>query len=125
MANILVMLLYVLGIFYIVVGTLMLFVPDMARKKIILKLKNMPIKRVSVIPIIIGLLLLFAASYNRYGALIVLLGLLALTKGIVGIVATEKMEKIRDWFIEKADKKIYRIYGIVMIILGSVILTGI
>lgn len=125
MAGLLTLLLYIFGILYIILGTLMLFVPDIVKKQMIAKLKKIPIKKLSIIPLIVGVLLLLASAYNRYWLVVVILGILALAKGIMGIVATEKMEKMHDWFIEKADKNVYRICGVIVIILGSIVLIGI
>ena len=125
MTKLLILYLYILGILYIAVGTLFLVVPEIIRKKWIAKIKNAPTKKISVIPIVLGVLLLLAAPYNKYVLLIILLGLLALAKGIAGIVATEKIEKIHNWLFEKANRNIYRIWGIAIIVLGSVVLMGI
>jgi len=125
MAGLLTLLLYIFGILYIILGTLMLFVPDIVKKQMIAKLKKIPIKKLSIIPLIVGVLLLLASAYNRYWLVVVILGILALAKGIMGIMATEKMEKMHDWFIEKADKNVYRICGVIVILLGSIVLIGI
>jgi uncharacterized protein YjeT (DUF2065 family) len=118
-------LLYVIGIFSIIVGALSVFATDLARKKFfnkILEIKDL--KKYSPLPIIIGILLLLATPYNRYMFFILLLGVLSIIKGIAFVVATEKMEKMKDWWSKLNDNG-YRIYGILMIIIGSVVLMGI
>ncbi len=97
----------------------------MLRKKFINKiLDKIDIKIISVLPIILGVLFLLAASYNRYSFLIVLLGLLAIAKGVLGIVATERMKRITEAFM-KLPNNICKIWGVVMILIGSIVLTGI
>ena len=125
MGGILVLLLYLLGIFWIVMGTLLVFVPKLLKRKLFVKLQNIPLKKIGSVPLIIGVLLVLAASHNRYTAFVVILGLLAIAKGIGCIVATEKMQKIQDWWLNKASNNIYRILGIVIILIGSIVLTGI
>lgn len=126
MGGMLLFFLYLVGICYICVGTLMLFVPEFLRKKLLIKIKNIPVKKIGVVPIVVGILLLLSASnMTRYAPLVVILGLLAVAKGIVCIVAPEKMEKIREWFVNEANKNAYRIFGALLIIIGSVVLTGI
>ncbi len=124
MAGSLIMLMRLVAIIWIAIGTLLIFAPEILRKKLFAKLKNAPLKKLSAIPIVIGVLLLLAAQYNEYSLVVILLGLLAIIKGIYGIVATEKMEKIQDWWIS-AKKKVYRICGIIIIILGFIVLSGI
>ena len=125
MGGILVLLLYLLGIFWIVMGTLLVFVPKLLKRKLFVKLQNIPLKKIGSVPLIIGVLLVLAASHNRYTAFVVILGLLAIAKGIGCIVATEKMQKIQDWWLNKASNNVYRILGIVIILIGSIVLTGI
>ncbi|OGW74913.1 MAG: hypothetical protein A2Z72_00060 [Omnitrophica bacterium RBG_13_46_9] len=116
--------LYLIGIFWVITGALLAFTPEVAKNKFLKKLKNAPLKKLGVVPIIAGILLLISASYNRYRLLIILFGLLAILKGALCIAATDKMEKMRDWWF-KASNGIYRIWGTVMIIIGSIVLIGI
>ncbi|MBL7156940.1 MAG: hypothetical protein ISS92_02130 [Candidatus Omnitrophica bacterium] len=116
--------LYLIGIFWIVMGTLVVFATELAKDKFLLKLLNIKdLKKFAPIPILVGILLLLSAFYSRYAFLIILLGLLAITKGVLFIVATEKVNKMRDWWL-KANDNAYRVWGVVMIILGSIVLIG-
>ncbi len=124
MAGLLRLFMRLLAILWVAIGTLMIFAPEVLRKKLFAKIKELPLKKVGIVPIVIGVLLLLAALYNTYRFLIVILGLLSIAKGIYCIVATEKMAKIQDWWLG-AKKKVYRIYGIVVIVLGFIILSGI
>ena len=124
MAGLLRLFMRLLAILWVAMGTLMIFAPEILRKKLFAKIKELPLKKVGIAPIVIGVLLLLAALYNTYRFLIVILGLLSIAKGIYCIVATEKMAKMQDWWLG-AKKKVYRVYGIVVIILGFIILSGI
>ena len=124
MAGLLKLFMRLLAILWVAMGTLMIFAPEVLRKKLFAKLKELPLKKVGIIPLVIGILLLLAAIYKRYHLFIVLLGLLSIAKGIYCIVATEKMAKMQDWWLG-AKKKVYRIFGIVIIILGFIVLSGI
>lgn len=124
MAGLLRLFMRLLAILWVAMGTLMIFAPEILRKKLFAKIKELPLKKVGIVPIVIGVLLLLAALYNTYRLFIVVLGLLSIAKGIYCIVATEKMAKMQDWWLG-AKKKVYRIYGIVVIILGFIILSGI
>jgi len=116
---------YLLGILWIILGALFVFATDMVKAKFVdTFVAKMNIKKTGPIPIIMGVLLLLAASYNRHTLLVTILGLISILKGIACIAATEKMEKIKDWWL-KAGNNVARAWGIVMIIIGSLVLMGI
>ncbi len=112
------------GIIWIAFGTLMIFVPDMVKKNVFLKLKDAPFKKLSAIPLVIGVLFLLSASYCRYRLFVIALGMLALLKGIALIVFTKKMEKLTNRLI-KANNNSYRALGVLYIIIGAIVLKGI
>jgi len=125
MGTLLIALLYLYGIAAIAIGVLSIFATDLVRKKVFKKIMNIKdFKRFGIIPIIAAILFLLAIPYNRHKFFILLLGILAAIKGILMIAATEKMEKVRDWWL-KASDSVYRAYGVVAIIIGSIVLMGI
>ena len=125
MEKLMTMFMYLLGIFWIIIGTLSIFVTDLARKKFFAKLfKKANLKRKAAIAFIIGILLLLSSPYNRNALLIILLGLLAILKGVMFMVAQDRVEKVEAWWL-KANDTAYRILGVVIIIFGSIVLTGI
>ncbi|MCQ9207156.1 MAG: hypothetical protein NG740_04690 [Omnitrophica bacterium] len=125
MATILTGFLYLFGIFFIVVGALSVFATDMIRKKFFNKLLELKdLKKYAPLSIIIGVLLLFSVPYNRHRLLILLFGILSMAKGILLLVAPEKIEKYKNWW-QKAKDNAYRACGIVIIIIGSIVLMGI
>jgi len=118
------MFLYVLSILWIVAGTLMIFAPEMIRKKVIPKIKNLPLKKVGIIPIVIGVLIILSAQFNRHAFFVIILGILAIAKGVLAIAATEQFAKWQNKLLQ-AKMNTYRIMGVVMIVLGSIVLTGV
>lgn len=117
--------LYLVSILWIILGVLLVFATDLVREKLFNKFfKKIDIKKMSVIPIIIGVLLFLSAFANTNRLFVIIIGLLAVIKGIVGIVATEKMQKMMDWWLN-ANNNILRIWGVVIIILGTIVLMGI
>jgi len=117
--------LYLMGIFFIIIGALSVFATDMARRKFFNKLlQNADLKKYAPLSVVIGIVFLLSIPHNRRPFFILLLGVLSILKGIGLIVATEKMLKIKDWWL-KANDTAYRIWGVVVIIMGSVILMGI
>ena len=125
MGKLLVLFMYLIGIAWIAVGALLVFATELTRKKFCTRiLQKANFKKLSPIPLICGVLFLMAASYSRHTIFIVLLGILALTKGIIMIVATEKMGKMAAWWLN-APKTMYKVWGVILIILGSIVLIGI
>ncbi|UCD54703.1 MAG: hypothetical protein JSV93_04050 [Candidatus Omnitrophota bacterium] len=124
MAGLLKLFMRLLAILWVAMGTLMIFAPEVLRKKLFAKLKQFPLKKTGIISLAVGVLLILAAFYNRYHLFIALLGLLSITKGIYCMVAAEKMAKMQDWWLG-AKKKVYRMFGIIIIILGFIMLSGI
>jgi len=124
MAGLLKGFLYLMGVLWVVVGTLMVFVPDMLRKNVFGKIKKASLKNLSIVPVAVGILLFLAAGQNKHTLLVLLLGLLALIKGIYGIVATEKIAKLHAKWV-RANDNVYRALGIGVILVGSIVLMGI
>jgi len=116
--------LYVLSVMWIVAGTLMIFAPEMLRKKVFVKIKNMPIKKMGIIPLIFGIFIIISAQFNRHTFFVVILGIIGIAKGIVSIAATDKAMK---WFDKwtNAGMNAYRITGVIAIIIGSIVLMGV
>lgn len=118
-------LMYLVGILWIIVGALMVFATDMIKKKFIeVFLPKMNMKKLGYVPITIGVLLILASQYNRHAILVVLLGLVAILKGILCIIKTDMMESLRDKWV-KAENNVYRIFGAITILIGSIVLMGI
>ena len=116
--------LYVLSVMWIVAGTLMIFAPEMLRKKVFVKIKDMPIKKMGIIPLILGIFIIISAQFNRHTFFVVILGVIGLAKGIVSIAATDKAMKWFDKWVN-AGMNAYRIMGIIAIIIGSIVLMGV
>lgn len=116
--------LYLWGILWVAMGSLMVFVPDLLKSNVFVKLKEIPLKKFGVIPIAISILFFLSAPYSRFKLFIVVLGILALIKGILCIVATDKMQQITNKFV-KMKSIVYRAVGVLIIILGSIVLMGI
>ena len=116
--------LYLIGIFYVILGALSVFATDMAKKKFfdkLLKIKDF--KKFSAIPIALGALILLSASASRFRVFMVIFGVLGVLKGVWMLTATEHCKKICDWWL-KASNNLYKIWGVFIIILGSIILVG-
>jgi len=86
-----------------------------------LKIKDF--KKFSAIPITVGALILLSASGSRFRVFMVIFGVLGVLKGVWMITATEHCKKVCDWWL-KASNNFYKIWGVLVIIIGSIILVG-
>ena len=117
--------LLLIGIFWVVVGTLCIFAPSLIKKKFFSKFQNMDFKKWSVVPIIAGIIFLLSAKSSTNPILIVILGILAIAKGVYAILtAPEKIKKQIDWWLN-VKPNVFKAYGVVMLILGVLVLISI
>ena len=81
-------------------------------------LKDKNLKAMSSLSLIEGILLAYAASSSRLPWFVITIGLLALTKGLFFIFAPEnKAKPFVNWWL-KASLGIYRLCGLVILVLG-------
>ena len=114
--------LVLIGSFWVILGSLSVFATDLVRKKFFNKLKDMNFKKWSFLPIVIGILFLMAAPVSRIRLFITVLGILGLLKGFYFLlVPQEKIKKVMDWWFN-AKNNFYKIWGVVILILGVFVL---
>ena len=117
--------LLLIGIFWVVIGTLCIFAPNLIKKKFFSKFLSMDFKKWSVVPIIAGVLFLLASRSSSNPILIVILGILGIAKGVYAILtAPEKIKKQIDWWLN-VKPNVFKAYGVVILILGVLVLISI
>lgn len=117
--------LFVIGLIWVVCGTLMLFATRVMRAEYCSKLKARDPRIYSPLAIIAGILLLLSASSSSQVTFIVVLGLLSLSKGLVLLFGPrQKLRRIVDWWFEASDKT-YKALGVLVMALGIVVLVTI
>ncbi|MGD9015770.1 MAG: hypothetical protein PVH30_00200 [Desulfobacterales bacterium] len=71
-----------------------------------------------------GVLLLMAMGSSRYGWFVGLLGVAAIVKAAVfWFNPGDLFRKIRAFYLESASEKTHRLYGIVMLVIGTALLS--
>ena len=85
--------LLVIGIFWVIIGTLSIFATDLVRKKFFSKFKNMDYRKWSFIPLAVGILFIISARQTRALIFVVILGLLGVGKGLYLLLGP--IDKIR------------------------------
>ncbi|MCK4389049.1 MAG: hypothetical protein KAV83_02270 [Desulfobacterales bacterium] len=117
--------LFAIGVFWIMLGTLMLFATRVMRQKYYDKFRTKDPRKLSPVPIIAGVLLLLSASSSSWVTFIVVLGLLSLSKGLFLLFGPrEWLKKISDWWFQATDKT-HKAWGIIWTVLGIAVLTTI
>ncbi len=114
--------LFVVGLIWVMAGTLMLFATRVMREDFCSKLKVTDPRKWSPVAIAAGVLFLLSASSSSQVTFIVILGLLSLLKGLVFLFGPrEKVKGMIDWWFKASDKT-YRVWGVVVMGLGIAIL---
>jgi uncharacterized protein YjeT (DUF2065 family) len=117
--------LFVVGLLWVMAGTLGLFATRFTREQYVSKFKIGDPRKWSPLPLVAGVLFLLSASSSSQVTFIVVVGLLALLKGLIFLFAPrEKVKRMIEWWLEGSDK-MYRVWAGVVIGLGVAILVTI
>jgi uncharacterized protein YjeT (DUF2065 family) len=117
--------LYIISILWIIVGTFFVIYTEGTRefyKKLFLR-EN--VKWMAVIPFVFGVILVVSAFYcERLFWLAIILGLLALLKGVyIFFAPSSQIKALLDWIFNRASDGAIRLFGLIIFILGSAILS--
>ena len=107
---------------YTAAGVMFIFVPDRMKKVYSGFLDSM--RRLSFIPLIFGLLFLWAAPASSLDWLMRILGVMGIIKGISMLVFPRMMQSTLNWWL-RLPSKTYRIIGIFVLLLAWVVISSI
>ena len=80
----------------------------------------------SALPAILGIFLIISASESRHSWFIRLIGILAVLKGGFIFWNPQNLyDKTVDWYLNSVSDQTFRFFGIIILILGTVILSWI
>jgi uncharacterized protein YjeT (DUF2065 family) len=83
-------------------------------------------KILSVFPAILGVLLFISASWSLHSWFLRLLGIMAVIKGAIIFFNPKNLyDEMMNWFLNSLSDQTYRFFGIVMIIIGTAVLSWI
>ena len=83
-----------------------------------------PLKYLSAIPAVYGLLLLISASTTTHPWVLRVIGVLAVCEAIVAFANPQKVySRMLDWYFGNVSDQTQRLFGIIGIVFGTVILT--
>jgi hypothetical protein len=85
-----------------------------------------PLKYLSALPAVFGVLFLISASATTHPWVFRILALLAFCEAVVAFTNPQKIySRMLDWYFEKVSGQTNRLFGVIGIIIGTVILTWI
>ncbi len=110
--------LYLISIFWILVGAAFILFPK--RSKTLYTRLVKPAKALSILPLSIGVLFLWASPVSRLEAFIRVLGIISLIKGIFILVCPVNVLKSTCQYFLGRSEGVWRLYGVFMVVLGIV-----
>ena len=117
--------LYAFSLIYLATGVCMILYTDETRN-VFKSLVQMGFKAMSVVAVVMGLLLILAASASHYPWVLRIVGVLALAEGaLLFINPQDIMGKIYDWYLEQASEQTFRATGIITVIFGTALISWI
>lgn len=83
-------------------------------------------KIIAILTGILGLVLILSAGAARQSGFIVLLGIIAIAKGLIIFLNPKDLYKrLKVWILEEATDQTYRLFGIIALVLGTAIFSWI
>ncbi len=116
--------LYGLGLFWIAAGTFFILYTEESRRFLRNSVGKMNPKLLAFIPMVVGILLILAAKVSGAFWFILILGLLAIGKGVYFLLGPRgQVKALFDWWFKSAQDRTYRFWGIIIVLLGMVLLS--
>jgi len=113
--------LYLVSIAWVALGVYTILYTEPARR-FVRRVRSRTI--LALFPFIAGILLLLGASFSHYPWLVRFIGLVAAAKGVFIFMNPKHMfDGIYDWYLNAASDQTYRFSGIILIILGTAVLS--
>lgn len=111
-----------IGIYLIAIGVVVLFTPKAYNKILKFFRKEKRVYIAGILRIFLGILFLSAAQQSRLKIFLVVIGILTVIGGILIFVPKQKkLQEMIDWF-DKIPSIFIRLWGIVAIILGALLI---
>ena len=86
--------------------------------------RKTPLKTLSVIPAVYAILFLISASATSHPWIFRIIGLLAVVEAVVAFLDPQKIySQMLDWYSDKVSEQANRLFGIIGVVFGTVILT--
>jgi uncharacterized protein YjeT (DUF2065 family) len=118
--------LYAISFFWITAGSLSIIYTTEFRNVMKRLFEKTDRKILSVFPALIGVLLFISASWSLHSWFLRMLGIIAVIKGgIIFFNPKNLYDEMMNWYLNSLSDQTYRFLGIVMIIIGTAVLSWI
>jgi len=118
--------LYAISFLWITAGSLSIIYTTESRNVMKRLFEKTDRKILSVFPAIIGVLLFISASWSIHSWFLRILGIMAVIKGVIIFINPKNLyDEMMNWYLNSLSDQTYRFFGIVMIIIGTAVLSWI
>ena len=118
--------LYTISFLWITAGSLSIIYTTESRNVMKRLFEKTDRKILSVFPAIIGVLLFISASWSIHSWFLRILGIMAVIKGVIIFINPKNLyDEMMNWYLNSLSDQTYRFFGIVMIIIGTAVLSWI
>jgi uncharacterized protein YjeT (DUF2065 family) len=118
--------LYAISFLWITAGSLSIIYTTESRNVMKRLFEKTDRKILSVFPAIIGVLLFISASWSLHSWFLRILGIMAVIKGVIIFINPKNLyDEMMNWYLNSLSDQTYRFFGIVMIIIGTAVLSWI
>ena len=116
--------LYGFALFWIAVGSLFILYTDESRRVLRNVMGEVMPRPLAFVPMVVGILLIISARASGAFWFILILGLLAVGKGLYLLLAPRGQTKaLLAWWLNSAQDRTYRFWGLIIVVLGMAILS--
>jgi uncharacterized protein YjeT (DUF2065 family) len=116
--------LYGFALFWIAVGSLFILYTDESRRVLRNVMGEVMPRPLAFVPMVVGILLIISARASGAFWFILILGLLAVGKGLYLLLAPRSQTKaLLAWWLNSAQDRTYRFWGLIIVVLGMAILS--
>jgi len=111
--------LFAIGVLWVALGTIFVLYTEKARKTLTSLIEDRNPRILAAVALIVGLLLLISAGSSTHPLYPLILGALAIAKGLYFIFAKRKTsDALINWWLKDVSETTYRFWGILAIIIG-------
>jgi uncharacterized protein YjeT (DUF2065 family) len=114
--------LFLFSVLWIAAGAWYILYTQQARQKALDLINAMPEKIMAALAVVFGLLVFFSASASSNSGFIIFIGIISIAKGIfIFLNPKGYWDKVKAWYTDTASDQTYRLFGIIMLVVGTAI----
>jgi len=118
--------LFLVSLLWITVGSGYILYTRQFREVMGILIKGVNEKIIAGLAVVFGILFILAASQTRHEWFIILLGIIAIVKGVfIFLDPKGYWQKVKTWYVDQASDQTFRLFGIIALILGTAVFSWI